>query len=52
MVQDAEEYEPSITVRDGAFEVSLEDGNVLFSKLKEGRLPRAEEIIEALEKAM
>ena len=29
--------------------MSHEDGSVLFSKLKEGRLPRAEEILEALE---
>lgn len=30
-------------------QVSHEDGSMLFSKLKEGRLPRAEEILEALE---
>ena len=30
-------------------EVSHEDGSVLFSKLKEGRMPRLEEVLEALE---
>ena len=29
--------------------MSHEDGSVLFSKLKEGRMPRLEEVLDALE---
>mmetsp|Transcript_18218 Transcript_18218/g.29121 ORF Transcript_18218/g.29121 Transcript_18218/m.29121 type:complete len:104 (+) Transcript_18218:264-575(+) len=45
MVQEVEDK----PARDGAFEVHHEDGSLLFSRLKEGRLPRVEEILEALE---
>ena len=49
MVQETEDGgEP----RDGSFEVSHEDGTVLFSKLASGRMPRLEEVLEALENKM
>ena len=49
MVQETEDGgEP----RDGSFEVSHEDGTVLFSKLAQGRMPRLEEVLEALENKM
>jgi len=49
MVQERE-GDGATSARDGSFEVTHEDDTVLFSKLKEGRLPRPEEILEALEK--
>lgn len=36
--------------REGAFEVTHEDGTELFSKLKHGRPPRVEEVLEAIER--
>ncbi len=48
MVQETEDVEP----RDGSFEVSHEDGTVLFSKLSEGRMPRLEEVLQVLEDKM
>ena len=38
------------TPREGAFEVTHEDGTALFSKLAEGRPPRLEEVLEAIER--
>ena len=38
--------------REGAFEVTHEDGTALFSKLAEGRPPRLEEVLEAIERKM
>jgi selT/selW/selH-like putative selenoprotein len=38
--------------RDGAFEVTHEDGTTLFSKLATGRAPRLEEVLEALERKL
>ena len=49
MVQETEDGEEP---RDGSFEVSHEDGTVLFSKLASGRMPRLEEVLEALENKM
>ena len=53
-----EEAFPSVAVteredaapREGAFEVTHEDGTELFSKLKHGRPPRVEEVLEAIER--
>ena len=40
------------TPREGAFEVTHEDGTALFSKLAAGRPPRLEEVLEAIEQKM
>ena len=45
MVEEAE----GAVAREGAFEMTHEDGTVLFSKLDAGRAPEALEVLEALE---
>ncbi|KAK3251385.1 hypothetical protein CYMTET_39273 [Cymbomonas tetramitiformis] len=35
----------------GAFEVSLENGQILFSKLQEDRFPSEDEVLEAIKKS-
>ena len=48
MVSEKEDNEP----REGSFEVTHEDGTELFSKLKVGKIPRLEDVLEALEQKM
>jgi len=38
--------------REGSFEVTHEDGTELFSKLRDGKIPRPERVLEALERKM
>jgi len=38
--------------REGSFEVSLEDGSLLFSKLKESRFPEEEEVVDLVGSAV
>ena len=48
MVQERE-GDGATSARDGSFEVTHEDGTVLFSTLDAGRAPEALEVLEALE---